>query len=89
MIIEIIGPVLVVGIVLYVKFRQFEADETWRHHSRICRDERVCTQLPLPDPKPTVWDYNRGIPPWNPALMIASGFDPRTYRPHPGDSDLV
>ncbi len=89
MIIGLIGFAAVVGTGLYIRFRQFIADEIERDHYRIARAERVTTMVPLPRRKPTVWDYERGIPSWNPALMMVSGFDPRTYRPHPGDADLV
>lgn len=89
MVIGFIGFALIAGIGLYLWFRSLEQAATWRYHHRVCRAERVDTQLPLPRRQPAVWDYSHGIPPWNTALMLASGFDPRTYRPQPGDSDLV
>ena len=89
MVIGFIGFALVAGIGLYFWYRSQVEAELWRYHSAVCGAERVTTQLPLPRRKPTAWDYSRGIPPWNTALMLASGFDPRTYRPQPGDSDLV
>lgn len=89
MVIGFIGFALVAGIGLYLRFRYFDQSYAWRTYHRICSAERLNTQLPLPRRQPAVWDYEHGIPYWNPALMIASGFDPRTYRPQPGDSELV
>lgn len=87
MVIGLIGFALIAGITLYVKFRSFNQAELWRYHHRISQAEIVNHRLPIPKLKPVVWDYSLGIPPWNPALMIVNGFNPRTYRPQPGDSD--
>lgn len=84
-----IGFAFVAGITVYFKYRSFVSEDTWRSHRRIAQVEFVNHRLPFPKPKPAVWDYSRGIPPWNTALIIASGFDPSSYRPQPGDSDLV
>ncbi len=89
MVIGFIVFALTAGIGLYAWYRHMVETDLWRYHHRVCRAERVTTQLPLPRRRPAVWDYSHGIPPWNTALMLASGFDPCTYRPQPGDSDLV
>lgn len=87
MLISIIGLVLIAGASAYLHFRAFCARESWSSLSRQCAAERVNSRLPIPRIPPRRWNYKLGIPRWNPALMLACGFDPRTYRPHPGDCD--
>ncbi|MBA7715727.1 hypothetical protein ES703_124781 [subsurface metagenome] len=87
MIIGIISFTLISGAYLYLKYRSLCERDLWSLHYRQARVERVSTVEPLPRPAPTVWDYDLGIPYWNPSMMIACGFDPRFYHSRPGDSD--
>lgn len=89
MIIGLIGFTAIAGIGLYLWYCSKCQADSWRCHYRICRSERVNTRLALPRPRPRRWDYSRGIPSWNPALMLSRGFSPSSYRPRPGDSGFV
>lgn len=89
MVVGFVGLAVIVGSVLYIKYRIFCRNEGWRATYRICRSEVVNTRLPLSRVKPIQWDYAQGIPRWNTAYIMASGFDPRYYTPHPGDSDAL
>lgn len=89
MIISLIGLALIAGATAYFRFRAWCVSELWSSYRRQCAAERTSSRLPIPRVEPRRWNYQLGIPLWNPALMLASGFDPRSYRPHPGDSHLV
>ncbi len=89
MITSILSFALISGVYLFFKYRSLCERDLWSVHYRQARAERVFTRLPIPRIPPRRWDYQLGIPPWNPALMLACGFDPRSYRPHPGDSDRL
>lgn len=89
MIIEVFGFALTAGIILFIKYRIWVAEDAWRTTYRIHRAETVNTRLPLTRVKPTQWDYDEGIPRWNTAYIMACGFDPRHYRPTRGDSDIL
>lgn len=89
MLISFIGLALIAGAIVYIRFRSWCARELWLSHRRQCAAERTSSRLPLPRVKPRQWSYQFGIPPWNPALMIASGFDPKSYRPYPGHSQGI
>jgi len=70
---------LIGGAALFLKFRSWCAEDLWLHYSHIVKMEKLNTREALPRPKPAQWDYSRGIPPWNPAMLIAIGVDPRTH----------
>ncbi len=92
MLIGFIGLALIAGATAYLRFRSWCVSEDWLSLRRQCAAERVCTKLSIslnPRVKSRSWNHRLGIAPWNPAMMIACGFDPRIYRPHSGDSDRL